>query len=133
MAVENASRLIQDFALALQPLGLTCAVYHDHQPAPHKGKPLPAGRYWLPHTQNPRTLTTGSLSNLYYHSANRRIQPLFGRKDSPTAFSSTGCCRNSRKPPRKPLKLAVIWMLLEYCRLTGGCSPERTALCQIPC
>jgi hypothetical protein len=44
MAVENASRLIQDFALALQPLGLTCAVYHDHQPAPHKGKPLPAGR-----------------------------------------------------------------------------------------
>jgi hypothetical protein len=80
MAVENASRLIQDFALALQPLGLTCAVYHDHQPAPHKGKPLPAGRYWLPLSHNPRTLTTGPVSDLYCRLANRRILPLSGGK-----------------------------------------------------
>jgi hypothetical protein len=33
MAVENASRLIQDFALALQPLGLACAVHHEHLPS----------------------------------------------------------------------------------------------------
>ncbi len=43
MDVDNSSGLIQDFESALQSLGLRCAIRHEHQPAPHKGKALPAG------------------------------------------------------------------------------------------
>jgi hypothetical protein len=43
MAVENPAGLIQDFTSAVQALGLTCVVRHDHHAAPHKGKALPAG------------------------------------------------------------------------------------------
>jgi hypothetical protein len=43
MAVENPAGLIQDFASAVQALGLNCVVRHDHQAAPHKGKGLPIG------------------------------------------------------------------------------------------
>jgi hypothetical protein len=43
MAVENPAGLIQDFTSAVQALGLTCVVRHDHHAAPHKGKALPVG------------------------------------------------------------------------------------------
>jgi hypothetical protein len=44
MAVQNPSELIEGFRSALQSLGLDCAIQHEHQSAPHKGKPLPVGR-----------------------------------------------------------------------------------------
>lgn len=44
MAIQNASQLIEGFRSALEPLGLGCAVEHEHQPAPHKGTALPVGR-----------------------------------------------------------------------------------------
>jgi hypothetical protein len=42
MAVENPAGLISEFVAALQPSTLARAVQHNHQPAPHKGKPLPS-------------------------------------------------------------------------------------------
>ena len=42
MAVANPAGLISDFVAALQPLTLVRPVQHNHQCAPHKGKPLPA-------------------------------------------------------------------------------------------
>lgn len=42
MAVETPSSLISEFVAALQPLTLAHPVQHQHQPAPHKGKALPA-------------------------------------------------------------------------------------------
>jgi hypothetical protein len=44
MAVENPAGLIQEFIAALQPLTLAGTIQHNHQPAPHKGKPLPSGQ-----------------------------------------------------------------------------------------
>lgn len=42
MAVENPAGLISEFIAALQPLTVAHPVQHNHQPAPHKGKALPA-------------------------------------------------------------------------------------------
>jgi len=43
MAVQSPSTLIEGFMEALAPLGFSCQVRHESQPAPHKGKPLPRG------------------------------------------------------------------------------------------
>ena len=41
MAVDNAAGLIQDFTSAVEALGLTGVLRHDHLTTPHKGKALP--------------------------------------------------------------------------------------------